>query len=126
MARADALAGCKFSSFVTAVVDILFFALEWIVTRDVDAKVIEFGPTVRHPVREHLTGTRAILDPHGFAVPETAHIRRFADRRPTIRGYLQQAVEGAFLVVAQLAQDGGQFHRTFQRTHHLIQFQVAL
>ena len=49
------------SSFVTAVVDILFFALEWIVTRDVDAKVIEFRPTIRHPVREHLTGTRTIL-----------------------------------------------------------------
>ena len=84
-----------------------FGLLDRIIARVIDTVVIEFGLAIGHPVREHLAGAGAVLDPDRYGVPHPAHVRRFADRRTAIGRDLQQAVEGVFLVVTKFAQDRG-------------------
>ncbi len=58
-----------------AIVDETLRLLVWVVTRNVDAVVIELRAPVGHPVREHLARAGPVLDPDRDAVPEAAHVR---------------------------------------------------
>ena len=103
-----------------------FLGLEGIEARIVDRMMIDLGAAVGHPVDQQLGHARAVLDPDRHGVPEAAHLLALADRGAAVGGHLQQAVEGALLVVAQLGQDRGQLHGPLQRLHHLLDLQVAL
>ena len=73
----------------------------------VEAGVVELGVIVRrapvgHQVGHQLAVGRAVLHPHRDIVPEAAHRAALAEGRAAVGGHLQQAVEGAALVIAAL------------------------
>jgi hypothetical protein len=92
----------------------------------VDLGVVDRGAAVGHPVGDQLGHARRVLDPDGDGVPQAAHLLAFADRRAAIGGHLQQAVEGALLVIAELAEDRRQLDRALQRFEDLLHVEVAL
>src|SRR5690606_6542756 len=73
--------------------------------RIVDAGVIDCRAPVRHPVGDELRHARRVLDPDGDGVPQAGDLAALADGRATVRRHLQQAVEGAALVIAELSED---------------------
>ena len=112
--------------FAAAGVDEGRVGLERIETRVVDLVVVDRGAPVGHPVGDQLAHARAVLDPDRHGIPEAAHLLALTHRRAAVGGDLEQAVEGALLVVAQLAQDRRQLHGLLQRLHDLLHLQVAL
>ncbi len=112
--------------FAAPRMDEIRVGLEGIEARIVDRVMIDLGASVGHPVDQQLGHAGAVLDPDRDAIPETADLLAFADRRTAVGGHLEQTVERSFFVVAQFLEDRRQFHCARQRFHHLVDVQVAL
>ena len=106
--------------------DVLLILLVGVDAGHVDAGVVDVRVAIGHPVGHNFAHTRAVFDPHRFGVPQAAHLGRFTDGRVAVGRYLQKAVEGVFVVIAQLGQDGRELNGALQRRHDLIELQIAL
>ena len=113
-------------TFVTAVVDVFLVLLVRIGAGHVDAGMVQMGVSIGHPVGHQFAHARRVFHPHRLGVPQTSHSGRLTYRGVAIGRYLQQAIEGVFLVIAQLGQDGRELHRPLQRRHDLLQLEIAL
>ena len=117
----DLLGGLAAAAF-----DEFLLHLMRIEARIVDAGVVDRRAPVRHPVGDELGHAGRVLHPDGDGIPEPANLLALADRGAAIRRHLQETVEGAPLVVAELAEDRGQLDGPFERGHDLLHLEVAL
>ena len=60
--------------FVAAIMDIVLFLLERIVSGDINTKMIKFRDPVSHPVGDQFSGARSILHPDRYRVPQAAYL----------------------------------------------------
>ena len=126
LARMDGRIVDLLRRLAAAPLDEFFLHLVRIEARIVDLRVVDLGAAVRHPVGDELAEARTVLDPDGDGVPQPPHLLAFADRRAAVGRHLQQTVEGAPLVVAELAEDRRQLDRALQRLEYLLHVEVAL
>ena len=113
-------------AFVAAVVDVLLVLLVGVGAGHIDAGVVDVRVTIGHPIGHQLAKTGRVFDPNGFGVPKATHLGGLTHGGVAVGGDLQQAVEGVFVVVAQLGQDGRELDGALQRLHDLLELQVAL
>ena len=113
-------------AFVAAVVDVLLVLLVGVGAGHIDAGVVDVRVAIGHPVGHQLAETGRVFDPNGFGVPKATHLGGLTHGGVAVGGDLQQTVEGVFVVVTQLGQDGRELDGALQRLHDLLEFQVAL
>ena len=88
--------------------------------------MVDARASVRHPIGQQLAHAGPVLDPHADAVPQAAVLLALAHHGVAVGRHLEQAVEGAALVVAESAEDGRELDGALQGSEDVLHVEVAL